>query len=72
MNTWTNAPVSFCASHGAVVSQARSRTITSLTRNAWPGFMTRSRDRPLRLLSRPITATRSFIGVVPGASETIV
>jgi hypothetical protein len=62
-----NAPVSFCSSQGAVVSQARRRTMTSPTRKAWPGFIVRSREMPLRLLSRPITATRSAIGVVPGA-----
>jgi hypothetical protein len=31
-STWTNAPVSTSFSHGAVVSQARSLTMTSLTR----------------------------------------
>jgi len=31
-STWTNAPVSFSASHGAVVSHARRRTITSFHR----------------------------------------
>ena len=36
-----------------MVSQARRRTITSPTRTAWPGRSVSSRDRPLRLLSRP-------------------
>jgi hypothetical protein len=31
-STWTNAPVSFSGSHGAVASQARKRTITSFQR----------------------------------------
>jgi hypothetical protein len=64
-SSWTNAPVSFCVSQGAVVSQARNRTITSPTRSAWPGFIVRSRAMPLRLLSSPITATRCAIGVSP-------
>lgn len=68
----TNAPVSSCSSHGAVVSQARSRTKTSSIRTAWPGCRVRSREMPLRLLRRPSTATRSFIGVVPGASSVTV
>ena len=38
-------------------------------RVAWPGRSDRSRDRPLRLLSSPSTATRSAIGVVPGGSS---
>jgi hypothetical protein len=63
----TKAPVSVCTSHGAVVSQARRRTITSPARIASPGFSVRSREIPLRLFRRPITATRSPIGVVPGA-----
>jgi hypothetical protein len=33
-STCTKAPVSFSASHGAVVSQARRRTTTSFTRIA--------------------------------------
>jgi len=66
------APVSLCTSHGAVVSQARRRTTTSPTRMAWPGFISRSREMPLRLLSRPITATRWAIGVVPGATAVTV
>jgi hypothetical protein len=36
-STWTKAPVSFSASQGAVVSHARSRTITSFHRADWPG-----------------------------------
>lgn len=39
--------------------------MASPTRNASPGFIVRSRVRPLRLLSRPMTAVRSAIGV-PG------
>jgi hypothetical protein len=31
-----------------------------------------SREMPLRLLSRPITATRCAIGVVPGATAVTV
>jgi hypothetical protein len=31
-SSWTNAPVSFSGSHGAVVSHARSRTIASFQR----------------------------------------
>jgi hypothetical protein len=64
-SSWTKAPVSGIFSQGAVVSQARRRTIASPARNASPGFILRSRVRPLRLLSRPITATRSAMGV-PG------
>jgi len=71
-STCTNAPVSVCASQGAVVSQARRRTITSPTLNAWPGFIVRSREMPLRLFSSPMTATRSAIGVVPGATVVTV
>ena len=59
------APVSVCTSQGAVVSHARSRTMTSPTRKAWPGFIVKSREMPLRLLSSPITATRCAIGVSP-------
>jgi hypothetical protein len=55
-----------------VVSQARSRTITSPTRTAWPGLRVSSREIPLRLLRSPSTATRSAIGVVPGASRVTV
>jgi hypothetical protein len=36
-STWTNAPVSFSSSQGAVVSQALSRTMTSFQRIDWPG-----------------------------------
>jgi hypothetical protein len=64
-STWTNAPVSCCGSHGAVVSQARRRITASPTRTAWPGFIVTSRVSPLRLLSTPSTATRSAIGVAP-------
>jgi hypothetical protein len=61
------APVSFSASHGAVVSQARKRTIASPTRTAIPGFIVRLRTIPLRLLRKPMIATRSFIGVSPAS-----
>ena len=67
-SSWTNAPVSASFSHGAVVSQARRRTIASLTRTDWPGLSAMSRTMPLRLLSRPSTATRSAIGVTPSAA----
>jgi hypothetical protein len=43
--------------------------ITSPARTAWPGRISNSREIPLRLLSSPITATRSVMGVVPGASS---
>ena len=59
------APVSFSLSHGAVVSQARSRTIALLSRTDCPGFTRTSRVMPLRLLRMPRTATRSAIGVTP-------
>jgi hypothetical protein len=59
----TKAPVSWTFSQGALVSQAWRRTIASPTRSASPGFMVRSRVRPLRLLSRPMTAVRSAMGV---------
>jgi len=71
-SSWTKAPVSCCTSQGAVVSQARSRTITSPTRTVWPGRKVRSRVSPVRLLSRPSTATRCAIGVVPGGSRVTV
>jgi hypothetical protein len=71
-STCTNAPVNVWASQGAVVSHARSRTITSPTLNACPGFITRSREMPLRLLSSPMTATRCAIGVVPAATVVTV
>ncbi len=64
----TNAPVSWTFSQGAEVSQAWSRTMASPTRKASPGFIVRSVVMPLRLLSRPITATRSAIGV-PGRAS---
>ena len=67
-SSWTKAPVSASFSHGAVVSQARRRTTTSLTRTDWPGRSAMSRTMPLRLLSRPSTATRSAIGVTPSAA----
>jgi hypothetical protein len=63
------APVSRCSSHGAVVSQARSRTMMSPTLTDWPGRKVRSREMTLRLLSTPMTAVRCAIGVVPGASS---
>jgi len=40
---------------------------TSPTRSACPGFSVTSRALPLRLFSRPSTATRCAIGVVPRA-----
>jgi hypothetical protein len=64
-STWTNAPVSFSLSHGALASQARNRTMTSPARTDWPGFNRMSRTMLLRLLRSPSTATRSFIGVTP-------
>ena len=45
---------------------AQAGRSTSLTRIAWPGFSVRSRTMPLRLLSKPSTATRCAIGVTPG------
>jgi len=57
--------VSFSLSQGAVASQARRRTIASFTRTDIPGFIRRSRTIPLRLFRRPMTATRSCIGVTP-------
>jgi hypothetical protein len=71
-STCTKAPVSFWISQGALVSQARRRTMTSPARNASPGFIVRSREMPLRLLRSPMTATRSAIGVVPGAIAVTV
>ncbi len=35
-----------------------------------PGFISMSRTSPLRLLSRPTTATRSAIGVAPSIPPT--
>jgi hypothetical protein len=67
-STCTNAPVRGSGSQAGVVSQVWTRTITLSTRAASPGLSLRSRDRPLRLLSRPSTATRSATGVVPGGS----
>jgi hypothetical protein len=67
MSTWTNAPVSFSSSHGAVVSHARSRTITSFQRTDWPGCNETFWTMPLRLLRMPRTAMRWAIGVTPGA-----
>jgi hypothetical protein len=63
--TWTKAPVSFSFSHGAVVSQARSRTSKSFHRADCPGRRATSRTMPLRLLRTPKIATRSAIGVTP-------
>jgi len=40
----------------------------SLTRIDCPGFSVISRTMPLRLLSKPITAMRSRMGVVPDVS----
>jgi hypothetical protein len=59
----TKAPVNCSGSQGAVASQARSRTIRSPRRTAPPGRSMTSRVRLLRLLSTPIVATRSAIGV---------
>lgn len=42
--------------------------MASPIRIAWPGFSVRSRLWPLRLLRKPITATRWAIGVLPGTS----
>ncbi|MEJ7933085.1 hypothetical protein WG907_02295 [Sphingobium sp. AN558] len=42
--------------------------MASPARKASPGFIVRSWVMPLRLLSRPITATRSAIGV-PGRAD---
>ena len=63
LSACTKAPVSCSGSQSAVVSQARSRTIRSPQRTPCPGWSETSRERPLRLLSTPITATRSAIGV---------
>jgi hypothetical protein len=52
------APVSCSSSHGAVFSQARSRTITSFHRTDWPGRNVTFWTMPLRLLRTPRTATR--------------
>jgi hypothetical protein len=59
------APVNFSSSHGAVVSHARSRTITSFQRADWPGWSAMFWTMPLRLLRIPRTATRCAIGVTP-------
>jgi hypothetical protein len=64
-STWTNAPVSFSSSHGAVASQALSRTITSFQRIDCPGCSDTVWVIPLRLLRMPRTATRWAIGVTP-------
>ncbi|HEX8526687.1 hypothetical protein [Allosphingosinicella sp.] len=45
---------------------------TSPSRIAWPGRRVTSREIPLRLLRRPRIATRSTIGVVPGAVRVTV
>jgi len=62
-STWTNAPVSFSSSHGALASQARRRTITSFHRADWPGWSATVWVMPLRLLRIPSTATRCGMGV---------
>jgi hypothetical protein len=67
-STWTNAPVSFSSSHGAVVSHARRRTSRSFHRADWPGWSATVFTMPLRLLSTPKTATRSGIGVIACAA----
>jgi len=61
--TWTKAPSSAGLSHGSERSQVARRTITLPTRRASPDLRTMSWVRLLRLLSRPIVATRSFTGV---------
>jgi hypothetical protein len=64
-STWTNAPVSFSSSHGAVASHALSLTIMSFQRTDWPGWSDTVWTIPLRLLRRPRIATRWAIGVTP-------
>jgi hypothetical protein len=71
-SSWTKAPVSDCTSQGAVVSQARRRTIASPTLTACPGLRVIAFEMPLRLLMSPSTATRCAMGVVPGASAVTV
>jgi len=71
-SSWTNAPVSGLFSHGALVSQARSRTTASRIRIACPGLSVRSRTMPLRLLRKPSTATRSAIGVIPASTAALL
>ncbi len=44
--------------------------MASPTRSASPGFIVRSVVMPLRLLSRPTTATRSAIGVPGRVAES--
>jgi hypothetical protein len=62
-NTWTKAPTSDGLSQGRVRSQLARRTMTLPTRRDSPDFITRSWLSLLRLLSRPIVATRSLTGV---------
>jgi hypothetical protein len=61
--TWTKAPTSGGLSHGRLRSHVATRMMTLPTRRDSPDFITRSCDRLLRLLSRPIVATRSLTGV---------
>jgi hypothetical protein len=70
-STWTNAPVSFSSSQGAVVSQARKRTITSRHLTDWPGCSVTFCTIPLCLLRIPSVAMRCAIGVTPGALTLI-
>jgi hypothetical protein len=65
----TNAPVSGTGSHGAVRSQAESRTMASPIRRDSPGFISRSRVSPFRLLRNEMVATRSAIGVASPATK---
>lgn len=64
-SNWRKAPVSCGLSHCAVRSQARRRMTARPILMLSPGRSVISRTRPLRLLSRPSTATRSAIGVTP-------
>jgi len=65
MSTCTKAPVCCGSSQGAVRSQAETRMMTGPISRDSPGFSLISSETLLRLLSRPMTATRSFIGVAP-------
>jgi len=64
-STCTKAPVCCGISHGAVRSQADTLMITGPISRRSPGLSLISSETLLRLLSRPSTATRSFIGVAP-------
>jgi hypothetical protein len=65
ISIWTKAPVCCGISQGAVRSHAETRMITGPISRASPGFNRISSETLLRLLSRPSTATRSFMGVAP-------